>query len=297
MPSREHEQMVELFRARPVSLDAPVEQSRALFEQISFLFPVPSDVRTERVEIGELHAEWVRAPESRADRTLLYLHGGGYMMGSLNTHRELVARLARALGASALHVDYRLAPENPFPAAVEDASAAYRWLLANGRAPGSIAIAGDSAGGGLALATLLALRDAGEPLPGACFCLSPWTDLEGTGNSARPGAVDDPMLGDGSAIRATGELYLAGVDPRTPLASPLHGDFTGLPPLLLLVGTREVLLDDSTRLAEHARAAGVDVEVEVWEDLIHVWPFFGPEMPEARNAIALIAEFVRKHLG
>jgi epsilon-lactone hydrolase len=296
MPSREHEEMVELFRARPVALEAPVHETRATFEQIAFLFPVPGDVRTEPVEIDGLRAEWVRPPESRPDRVLLYLHGGGYMLGSLNTHRELVARLARALGANALHVDYRLAPENPFPAAVDDATAAYRWLLASGVAPRSITIAGDSAGGGLALATLLALRDAGEPLPAAYVGLSPWTDLEGTGDSAQAGAVDDPMI-SGPGIRVTGELYLGGADPRTPLASPLYGDFAGLPPMLILVGTREVLLDDSTRLAERARAAGVDVELEVWQDLIHVWPFFGPDMPESRDAVALIAEFTRKHVS
>src|SRR5262245_2670852 len=167
MPSPQHEQMVELFRSRPAALGGSVEDSRAMFEQIAGLFPLPPDVVTEPVQAGSARAEWVRVPGSRPDRTLLYLHGGGYMLGSLNTHRELVARLARALGARALHVDYRLAPEHACPAAVEDATAAYRWLLASGAAPGSIAIAGDSAGGGLALATLLALRDAGEPLPAA----------------------------------------------------------------------------------------------------------------------------------
>ena len=295
MPSREHEAIVEFFRARPIGFST-VQDSRAMFEQIARFFPVPPDVRTEPTQAGGVPAEWVRVPESCTDRTLLYLHGGSYALGSLNTHRELVARLARAIGACALHVDYRLAPEQRFPAAVEDATAAYRWLLASGRAPGSIAIAGDSAGGGLALATLLALRDAGEPLPAACFCLSAWTDLAGTGDSARPDTrVDDPMI-DHGGIRATGRTYLGGADPRTPLASPLYGDFTGLPPMLLLVGSREVLLDDSTRVAARARAAGVEVELEVSPGLIHVWPYFGPDMPESRDAVARIAEFTRKLL-
>jgi len=295
MPSSQHEQIVAMFSTRPISLDASIQDSRAAFEQMAFLFPLPADVRSEPVQAGTARAEWVRVPESRADRTLLYLHGGGYMLGSLNTHRELVARIARSIGASALSVDYRLAPENPFPAAVDDAVAAYRWLLASGIAADSIVIAGDSAGGGLALATLLALRDAGEPLPAACVCLSPWTDLDGTGESAQPGAVADPMI-DGKALRATGQIYLGGADARTPLGSPLYGDLAGLPPLLVLVGTREVLLDDSTRLAERARAAGVEVELEVWADLIHVWPIF-PDLPESHDALARIAEFAQKQLG
>jgi acetyl esterase/lipase len=225
---------------------------------------------------------------------ILYLHGGGYMLGSIHTHRELVSRLSRAAGARGLLIDYRLAPEHPFPAAVDDALAAYRFLLSGGIEPRRIAIAGDSAGGGLTLATLLALRDAGDPLPAAGVGLSPWTDLEGLGASAQPGAVDDPLL-TLAGLREMAGRYAPGAL-RNPLASPVHGSYRGLPPLLLQVGTREILLDDSTRVAERARAAGVDVTLEKWDGLIHVWQLFGSEIPEARQAVQAIGDFLRKRM-
>jgi acetyl esterase/lipase len=295
MPSQEHEMVVNLLRARPL-IDSPtVEQMRQGFEQLATMFPLAPDVRSEAVQAGGVPAEWVRVPESRSPATILYLHGGGYVIGSLDTHRELVSRIVREAQASGLSVDYRLAPENPFPAAVEDATAAYRWLLAQGVEPSRIVVAGDSAGGGLTLATLLALRDAGDPLPAAGVCLSPWTDLEGTGPSARPGAVDDPLL-ELEGLQQMGRTYAEG-RLRDPLAAPLYADYAGLPPLLIQVGTREILLDDSTRVAEKARAAGVDVTLDPWEGLIHVWQLFGPNVPEARSAVSRIGEFVRKHAG
>jgi acetyl esterase/lipase len=295
MPSPAHEMIVQMLTSRPAVVGATVAESRAGFEQLAQMFPLAPDVRAEPVDAGGVPAEWVSVPESRADRAIFYLHGGGYVIGSPNTHRELASRIARATRARALVVDYRLAPEHPFPAAVEDSLAAYRWLLGTGVAPSRVAIAGDSAGGGLTLATLLALRDRKQPLPACGVCMSPWTDLEGTGRSAQPGGADDPLL-KVEGLREMGQHYAA-KSPRDPLAAPLYADYRGLPPLLIQVGTREILLDDSTRVAEKAKAAGVVVTLEPWEGLIHVWQLFGPNMPEAAQAVERIGEFTRKHTG
>ncbi len=295
MPSSQHEMVVQMLVARPRPQNPTLAEMRAGFEALVQMFPVPADVVREPVQVGRIAAEWVSVPGSRSDRAVLYLHGGGYVIGSLNTHRELASRIARATQTRVLMIDYRLAPEHPFPAAVDDATAAYRWLLASGLPAGRIAVMGDSAGGGLTLATLLALRGGRDPLPAAGVCLSPWTDLEGTGASAQPGGADDPLL-ELAGLREMGRHYAAH-DPRNPLAAPLHADFRGLPPLLLQVGTRELLLDDSTRVAQKAKAAGVDVTLEKWDGLIHVWQLFGPTVPEAEQAVARIGEFVRKHVG
>jgi acetyl esterase/lipase len=295
MPSAQHEMIVQMLTARPVLGSPSVAETRAGFEEMAKMFPLAPDVTHEKVRAAGIPSEWVAAPESRPDRAILYLHGGGYVIGSLNTHRELASRIARATRARALVIDYRLAPEHPFPAAVEDAVAAYRWLLSIGIAPERIAIAGDSAGGGLTLATLLALRDAKLPLPAAGVCMSPWVDLEGTGPSAQPGGADDPLLQlDG--LREMGKHYAA-ANLRHPHAAPLYADYRGIPPLLIQVGTRELLLDDSTRVAAKAKAAGVDVTIEPWDGLIHVWQLFGPNVPESEQAVARIGEFVRKHTG
>jgi monoterpene epsilon-lactone hydrolase len=294
MPSEQHETVVRMLLERPVPENPTVGELRAGFEQMAAFFPVAPEISVEDVRAGGVPAEWVRAPEASAERIVLYLHGGGYVIGSLRTHRSLVSRISAAAGAHALSLDYRLAPEHPFPAAVEDATAAYRWLLSTGAEPARIAVAGDSAGGGLTLATLLALRDAGDPLPGAGVCLSPWTDLEGTGATARPGAVDDPMIRlDG--LVGMGKAY-AGHDLRHPLAAPLHADYAGLPPLLIQVGTRELLLDDALRVTEKARGQGVDVTYEAWDGMIHVWQTFAG-VPEADEAVEKIGAFVRARCG
>ena len=295
MPSAQHEMVVQMLTARPAVVGASVAESRAGFEQLAQMFPLAPDVRHEPVDAGGVPAEWVSVPESRADRAIFYLHGGGYVIGSLNTHRELASRIARATRARALVVDYRLAPEHPFPAALDDALAAYRWLLGTGVSPSRVAIAGDSAGGGLTLATLLALRDRRQPLPACGVCMSPWTDLEGTGRSAQPGGADDPLL-KVEGLREMGQHY-ARASLRNPLAAPLYADYRGLPPLLIQVGTREILLDDSKRVAEKAKSAGVDVTLEPWDGLIHVWQLFGPNMPEAVQAVDRIGEFTRKNTG
>lgn len=256
-------------------------------------FRVAPDIRNTAVEAGGVKAEWVEAPDAAADRVIMYLHGGGYVAGSLLTHRELVGRLSRASGARALSVDYRLAPEHPYPAAIEDATAAYRWLLAQGIAPGKIVNAGDSAGGGLTIAALLAIRDAQLAQPAAGVAISPWVDLEGSGESVQTRAAADPMV-QGDGLKGMAKLYLGDVGPRAPLASPIYADLKGLPPLLIHVGDAEVLLDDSTRLAGRAKAAGVDVRLEVWPEMIHVWHVFAPLLPEGQRGIEAVAEYIRE---
>ncbi len=225
----------------------------------------------------------------------MYLHGGAYQLGSPATLRHLVAMLAAAAQAQALSVDYRLAPEHPFPAAVDDAVAAYRWLLAAGRDPASVAIAGDSAGGGLTLATLVALRDAGDPLPAAAVAISPWTDLALTGESLRTRAGADVMVKP-AGMPESAALYLTGTDPRHPYASPLYADLRALPPLLIQVGDAEVILDDSTRFAARARTAGVDVTLEIWDEMPHVFQAFAGLLPEADQAVARIGSWLCEHV-
>jgi acetyl esterase/lipase len=295
MPSAEHEKIVDTLspRVRPAHLTF-AERQAGFEEAAATLFPrLPEDVRHELVDAAGVPAEWVTTPQSGDDRVVFYLHGGGYTQGSPATHRELASRVARAAQARVLSIDYRLAPAHPFPAAVEDSLSAWRWLVGSGTPPAHIAIAGDSAGGGLTVATLLALRDAGEPMPACAVCLSPWFDLEGAGESAL--ADQDPIV-ERQHMLDVAAVYLAGADSRHPHASPLHGAFAGLPPLLIQVGTHDLLLDDSRRLATAAKAAGVEVDLEVWEGLIHVWHIWGDALPEGRRALAKIGDFICRHI-
>jgi epsilon-lactone hydrolase len=222
-------------------------------------------------------------------RTVVYFHGGGYLWMTPRTHLPVLVAISRVTGARCLGVDYRRAPEHPFPAAVEDAVTAYRWLLAQGDSPQTIAFVGDSAGGGLVLAALVALRDRGVELPAAAVCFSPWTDLAVSGPSAD--GADDPVV-SGDALRMMAEAYLGGSDPESPLASPLYADLTGLPPLQIQVGSRESLLDDARRLADRARQAGVDVTYIEHPGVIHMWIVFGPEIPESAAAFSLLGSFL-----
>ena len=294
MASNELQMIIDAIRSRPKITGLSIEEQRAQMEVIFRQFQLPTDVRCDPVDAGGVPAEWITTPGVVAERVICYLHGGGYVLGSVNTHREMVSRLSRAASARVLIIDYRLAPENPFPAAVDDSTAAYHWLLSVGVDPARLVIAGESAGGGLTVATLVALRDAGEPLPRAGICLSPWVDLECLGESWITKAEIDPMATrDGTLMLA--KAYLGDIDPRTPLASPLYADLKGLPPLLIQVGTAEGLFDDATRLADRARAAGVDVVLEPWDDMIHMWHSFAAILPEGQQAIDRIGEFIRQH--
>jgi acetyl esterase/lipase len=294
MASEQLKTIIDMLRANPLQGD--LAQMRENMERGSLATPVPSDVKFEAVRAGGVPAEWAIAPGARDDRVLVYVHGGGYTMGSLATHRALCARLSRLGRMRVLNVAYRLAPEHPHPAAVEDAVAAVRWIYRQGFAPSRVAIGGDSAGGGLTLATLLSLRDAGAPLPAAGVCISPWTDLSASGDSIRTKASVDPMVTEGP-LRAMAAAYLGGKDARTPLASPLFADLRGLPPLLVQVGDAELLLDDATRLASRARDAGVDVTLEVWEEMFHVWHAFAEMLPEAARACERIAAWLEPRLS
>lgn len=325
--------------------------ARATVEGLSALRPVPVDVTVTEVDAGGVPACWFTVPGADADRVLLFLHGGGYRVGSPRSNGDLAARLARESGMRVLSVDYRLAPEHPFPAAVDDALAAWHWLrgehgptalgtvpapdsadsgltglrldpsspgvadgghasrgleawsreVAGGGDPGrgldvsSLAVAGASAGGGLALALLVALRDAGEDLPAAAALMSPWTDLSCSGPSMTDRAAEDPAL-TSAGLREMASDYLAGADPRVPLASPLFAAMAGLPPLLVQVGSAEILLSDSERLAAAAAAAGVDVTLQVAEALPHVYQAM-TGTPEATEAIEQIGTFLRARVA
>jgi epsilon-lactone hydrolase len=292
MASEELAKVIAMIKSVPRDPTASVERMRGAMEKVSER--VARDVKCEPVSAGGVPAEWIVPPEAADDRVILYLHGGGYVMGSINTHRAMIARIARASHAKALALDYRMAPEHPFPAAVDDACAAYRWLIAQEYKPGRIVIAGDSAGGGLTLATLLALRDSGAPLPAAAVPISPWTDLEGTGASVETRAGADPMV-DKEGLLRMGRMYIGDRNPKNPLASPIYADYKGLPPMLIQVGDAEILLDDATRVAERAQAAGVKVELEAWPEMFHVWHVFAKILPEGQQAIDRIGEYVLQH--
>jgi len=298
MPSKEHESVVQALRDLPKlgsGADFDLDAARASMVAMTANPQLPDGVEFEKVTAGGIPAEWATLPTSDPTKTVLYLHGGGYTLGSIDTHRGLGSRIAEASGTRTLMVDYRLAPETPFPGAVEDATAAYGFLLEQGLAPEHIAIGGDSAGGGLTLATLVNLKEQGQPLPAAGFALSPWVDLEGLGDSMKSRADADPMVQKEGLVRM-GELYLDGADPKTPRAAPLYADLSRLPPMLIQVGTAETLLDDSIRIVESLRSAGVAVELQQFDDLIHVFQAFAPIVPESVEAIEKIGAFVKSQL-
>lgn len=255
-------------------------------------FGLPSDVTVEPVDANGVRAEWTSTPDADASGAILYLHGGGYVIGSLDSHRHLAAEAGRAAGVRTLAVDYRLAPEHPFPAAVQDAVAAYRFLLDSGIASNRIALAGDSAGGGLVVGALLAIREAGLKLPGCGWCISPWVDMEALGHSFVDRAETDPTV-QKATIQMMAQWYLGGADPRHPHAAPLYGDLRGLPPLLIQVGAVETLLDDSISLARRAGIADVTVALQIWPEMIHVWPLYFPVLKAGRRAISAGGDFVR----
>jgi monoterpene epsilon-lactone hydrolase len=269
-----------------------LEELRATFAPAGRLHPLPDDVRVTQVSAGGVPAHWLAAPGTDADRVLLFLHGGGYELGSLRSDGELAARLGRAAGMRVLFPEYRLAPEHPFPAAVDDARAVWRWLRdGQDLNAGSIAVAGASAGGGLSVALLTAVRDAGEALPAAAVLMSSTVDLTSSGASMTERVDQDPFSTP-ALLRQLASGYLAGADPKTPLASPLFASLAGLPPLLIQVGTADLLLSDAERLAAAGTAAGVDVTLEVGEGLPHVYPIM-LGTPEAAQATGQAGKFLR----
>ena len=298
MASPELDRAIAMFRAGKEETQAftTVEEFRVWYERFTGQFELPEDAVFEQVGAGGVSAEWISTPGVSEDRVVMYLHGGGYMIGSMRTHRSPLSYLSRVSDARVLGINYRLAPEHPFPAAVEDSVAAYRWLLAEGISPSRIAIGGDSCGGGLTIATLVALKYFGHPLPAAGISHSGWTDLAHTGDSFVTKAEEDPLI-DKEMLEGMAAAYLGDRSRTTPLASPYYADLRGLPPLLVQVGTAEVLLDDSVRLADRAKEAGVDVTLEVWDDMPHVWQAFASFLPEAREALEHCGQFVKKHTG
>lgn len=292
MSQQQLDKLLAIFARQPTLGALSLEKERANLDEGGARFKVPADVKLEPVSADGVPAEYLTAPNASADRAVLYLHGGGYAIGSIKSHRYLMQNVSRAAGARTLGIDYRLAPEHPFPAAIEDATKAYLWLLAQGFAPGRVAIAGDSAGGGLTLATLVNLRDKGLPTPAAGVLISPWTDLTGTAESVKTRAASDPMVKPDGLYGLAGH-YLNGVDARNPLASPVFADMKGLPPLLIHVGGREILYDDAVTVAERARAAGVDVTLVDEPELFHVWHAFAPMLDEGQQAVEQIGAWLK----
>jgi epsilon-lactone hydrolase len=269
-----------------------IAQRRRDIDSRGLQYKLASDIAVEPLNAGGVKAEWTTTPDADRGKAVLYLHGGGYVIGSLDSHRHLVAEIGRAARARALAVDYRLAPEHPFPAAVEDAVAAYRFLLASGVPAGGITIAGDSAGGGLVVAAMLAIRDASLPQPACGWPISPWVDMEAIGESMVSKAAADPTV-QKAGILDMAKQYLNGADPRSPLAAPIYGELRGLAPLLIQVGAAETLLDDAIRLAQVAGAADVAVDLQIWPEMIHVWHMYHPELAAGRRAIEAGGAFAR----
>ncbi len=299
MPSEAHQAIVALLRQQGAlgsgEAEIDVAAMRLGMEGMTATSVLPEGTQCEPVDAGGVSAEWIEGPDIDRGRVLLYFHGGGYVVGSIATHRAMVAQIAAEAGMRALLIDYRLAPEHPFPAAVEDAVAAYRFLLDDGYKHDQIALGGDSAGGGLTLACLLSLREANEELPEAAILLSPWVDLEGLGESMTTRADADPMVARDGLLKMSA-MYLGGESAKNPLAAPLHADLAGLPPLYIQAGTAETLLDDATRIEEKARTAGVATEMDLYPDLVHVFQAFAPHVPESVEAIQKLGAYLRRQL-
>lgn len=256
---------------------------------------LPTGIEVSPVTVDGLPAEWILPSQAGKEKVILYTHGGGYVSGSCSDHQSIVARVVKGCEVATLLFEYRLAPEHPFPAAIEDSVAAYRWLLAQGILPSNIMIVGESAGGGLCLATLLALRDQGIPLPVAAVAISPWTDLKCTGESYR--TKNKVSLAPLNSWTVFSKYYAGDNDPCLPWISPLYGDLHGLPPILINAGEDDELIDDSIRFAEKAKAAGVEVTLKVGERMVHCYPFLPPFIPEARQAMDEICAFIKTYIS
>ena len=283
----------ELLRSRPRPIGFAERRER--LDAIGSTSPVATDIRLEATDANGVAAEWSLAPGSDPSRVLLFFHGGGYCSGSIVSHRGMVTEVGRSARVRTLAVAYRLAPEHPFPAALEDARAAYRFLLDHGIAAPRIVVGGDSAGGGLTLALMTSLRDAGERLPGCAWLVSPWVDLQMTGASLAEKANVDPLISK-PYLEELASAYLAGADPANPLVSPLDADLAGLPPLLVQVGSAETLLDDAVRIAQRAGAADVRINLGSRPHMIHAWHLWAAQLEEGRGAIASAGAFIRARL-
>ncbi len=292
MPASEIEIIVEQLRANPIG--GSLEEMRAGMDETAV--PVAEDINVQAIDIDGIPCELYTPPGADTQRVIMFTHGGGFLVGSLISHRAMISELARASGCQALAVEYRLSPEHVFPAALEDATAAYLWLLKNGYSADKIAFSGDSAGGGLTIGTLISLRDSNHPLPAAAVCLSPWIDLEITGESHVSRKDLDPMI-TSDILMQMGQAYIGAGDIKSPSASPINADLTGLPPLLIQVGSAETLFSDSERLAQNAQSAGIEVTLEEWPDMVHVWHMFFPQLADARKAISRAGEFIKDKLG
>jgi monoterpene epsilon-lactone hydrolase len=293
MADPEIAQLREIIAARPRASE--IAQMRLDADARSKVFTLPADVTVQPVNANGVRAEWTSTPDADSSSAILYLHGGGYVICSLQSHRHLVAEVGRAAGTRTLAIDYRLAPEHRFPAPVEDTVAAYRFLLDSGLRPNRIALAGDSAGGGLVVGSLLAIREAGLPLPACGWSISPWVDMEALGTSFIDRAATDPNV-QKETILMMAQWYLGGANPRHPHAAPVYGDLRGLPPMLIQVGSVETLLDDSIALARVAGIADVPVELQIWPEMIHIWHIYFPMLAAGRRAIASGGYFVRNAL-
>jgi acetyl esterase/lipase len=274
---------------------ATLAERRQRLDGLGTRYAVPPDVRVEPADANGVPAEWTITPTADPSRVILFLHGGGYMSGSIASHRHMIAQAGREAGARTLALGYRLAPEDPYPAALEDAVAAYRYLLEQGLAPQHIAVAGESAGGGLVIAMLVSLREMGLPLPACTWCSSPWVDLEMSGGTMATKAAVDPLI-QRPYLEQLAAAYLHGADPQGPMVSPMHADLRGLPPMLIQVGSAETLLDDAVRLAGVAGAADVPTTLRIWPDMIHAWHLFYQQLEGGRQALAEVGAFMRAHL-
>lgn len=274
---------------------ADVQAMRKKWHSAAKILWTARKVKIEQARVSGLNSEWLTPKGAPDDKLLLYLHGGAYVMGNCATHRQLVSYLAKYSGVKALLPEYRLAPEHPFPAAIEDAVGLYRSLLAKGYSAQNIVIAGDSAGGGLTMATLLSLRESGDPLPAAACLLSPWLDLAATGESMTTRAKKDPWF-QPEDMPIVAAYYCNDDELKNPLVSPVYANLSGLPPLYIQVGEDEILLSDSTRAAEKVKSAGGDVEIEIWPGMWHVFQAFLHHVPESKKAAKKIGKFVRRIL-
>jgi len=289
-------QVVEMIRSGPDLASLPPPELRVVFDAMGDVTPPDPSIVYDTVSADGVRCEFGLAPGSRPDATVMYFHGGGYVIGSLRSHRGLVARLGQAAGIRTYAIDYRLAPEHPYPAAVDDGITAYKWLLANGTSPDRVVFAGDSAGGGLAVATMLRCKSADVPLPRAAVLFSPFVDMGTTGQSLVDNRERDVLVTEGVAP-AMASTYLSGADARSPEASPIYGDLNGLPPILIQVSSHEALLDDSLRLLRAAILADVDVQISLYRDVPHVWQLYAAVLDEGQSAIEEAGNFLKKHLG